>query len=130
MRLMILILSAASLVLAQDKPAPQPDVATLKIQLATAQAQAQFWQARAEFYKSQWLTVAGQLTDEHAQPQLLQRVSCGAEYDVKQDQGVPTCVVKPTPTPPPPVTGQGILRNPLGYTDENTNTSSTLSPGR
>jgi hypothetical protein len=93
MKTLILILTATAL-LAQDKPAPTPE--ETKIELATAKAQASYWQARSEFYKSQWLTLAGQLTDEHAQPQLLQRVNCG-EYDLKTDQqGAPTCVAKPT----------------------------------
>jgi hypothetical protein len=99
MKLTILILTAAFLMLAQDAPKPEDDAA-LKVQLATAQAQSAYWQARAEFYKSQWLTLAGQLTDEHAQPQLLQRVNCG-EYDLKTDQqGVPTCIAKPVPPVP------------------------------
>ena len=97
MKTLILILTAASLMLAQDAPKPE-DTAALKIQLATAQAQASYWQARAEFYKTQWLQLAGQLTDEHAQAQLLQRVTCGPEYDVKTDQqGAPTCAAKPAP---------------------------------
>lgn len=92
MKLLTAFLVLAGLGLAADAPkAPDPQVAELKLQLANAEA-------RATWYRAQWLSLVGEF-NARAAKEALYGLSCG-EFKLQYDQqGQPICVKPDSPKP-------------------------------